>query len=116
MFSTLSLFFSFRRPVPRPEDIDPWNVYRSWYVTQYRAQFERIADILTDATHTVSVSLNLEQACAEFKDQTGWIVARVKVRGELGMSYEAIVRTMLTSDRREIFTEHLPLRVHFRGW
>lgn len=115
MFSTLSLFFPFRRSVPKPE-IDLWVACQSWYVTQYRAQFERIADILTDATHTVSVSLNLELECAEFKDQTGWIVARVKVRGELGVPYEAIVQTMLDPDRREIFKQHLPKRVHFKGW
>lgn len=116
MFSTRSLFFLFGRSAPK-FIIDPWKCYPSWYVTQCRAQFGCIAKALTDATHNVTVTLNPELKCAEFKDQTGLIVARVKVHGEMGRADEAFVQTVLDPERLEVFKEHLlPLRVHFEGW
>lgn len=94
--------------------LDPWKGSGDSYVSRYRQKLDRAAEALAyPLWQGVYTEYDVDGRCAVIRTKTE-IIARVRVNGEVGSAYEAIVRTDLDDYYHALFQEALKgVRVRF---
>lgn len=99
-----------------PKVLDLWDQSQSFYVTLYRTGIDRVAEALSiKLEQPVHTRFNLTQKQAELFFEGGVTLATIKVHGNFGCPYEAIITAGPLSEEtkkliRDIFPENLRVK------
>ena len=106
--SIFSRIFS-RKTKPQ---IDSWKGHERFYVSAYREALDGVAEELSKEGSPMHVRFNPKRKCAELSFKSGITVAQIRVNGQFGSPYEAVITAFHLTDRMKemisgVFSESL---------